>query len=386
MRSTSLPSSTWMRPWSRWKPSGRPSMIERDDLAVDDERPAGRRAECRRAPRQLMGTAIVFSLPRRDHSRADVAASSWRHLGDGANAVVLGLEDEGLAGQGRVGERGQHRPQAARLLAPNHRRFSQGRLPSIRRLTTRVRAGGGCPFPRIRPNLRILCNRLPTSSTKWPLLINTLSKAAGLDARGSVCRKCACFVCLEHCRAWTPDAAQASASGGAFPCRAIRTGCEKTDNQGASGPGRRSQSSGRTPDFPDPAKRSTTMAARPTWKGFLKISLVNIPVRVFPATDSAATISFNQLHAECQTRIQQKRWCPKCEREVPHLRDFEGLRVRKRPLRRDDRRRHGEGAARVDARHRSRAVHRRRRDRSDLHRASVLPRAGRARWRRKPSR
>jgi DNA end-binding protein Ku len=59
------------------------------------------------------------------------------------------------------------------------------------------------------------------------------------------------------------------------------------------------------------------MAARPTWKGFLKISLVNIPVRVFPATDSAASISFNQLHAECQTRIQQKRWCPKCAREVP---------------------------------------------------------------------
>ena len=59
------------------------------------------------------------------------------------------------------------------------------------------------------------------------------------------------------------------------------------------------------------------MAARPTWKGFLKISLVNIPVRVFPATDSAATIGFNQLHAECQTRIQQKRWCPTCEREVP---------------------------------------------------------------------
>ena len=59
------------------------------------------------------------------------------------------------------------------------------------------------------------------------------------------------------------------------------------------------------------------MAARPTWKGFLKISLVNIPVRVFPATDSAATISFNQLHGECQTRIQQKRWCPTCEREIP---------------------------------------------------------------------
>ena len=60
------------------------------------------------------------------------------------------------------------------------------------------------------------------------------------------------------------------------------------------------------------------MAARPTWKGYLKISLVNIPVRVFPATDSAATISFNQLHRECQTRIQQKRWCPHCEVEVPN--------------------------------------------------------------------
>jgi len=60
------------------------------------------------------------------------------------------------------------------------------------------------------------------------------------------------------------------------------------------------------------------MPARPTWKGYLKISLVNIPVKVFPATDAAATLSFNQLHGECQTRIQQKRWCPKCEREVPN--------------------------------------------------------------------
>ena len=59
------------------------------------------------------------------------------------------------------------------------------------------------------------------------------------------------------------------------------------------------------------------MAARSTWKGYLKISLVNIPIRVFPATDAAATISFNQLHAECRTRIQQKRWCPTCEVEVP---------------------------------------------------------------------
>src|SRR5712691_3755151 len=60
------------------------------------------------------------------------------------------------------------------------------------------------------------------------------------------------------------------------------------------------------------------MPARPTWKGYLKISLVNIPIKVFPATDAGATLNFNQLHAECQTRIQQKRWCPHCEREVPN--------------------------------------------------------------------
>lgn len=58
------------------------------------------------------------------------------------------------------------------------------------------------------------------------------------------------------------------------------------------------------------------MAARATWKGYLKISLVNIPIRVFPATDTAATVSFNQLHRECGTRIQQKKWCPSCQTEV----------------------------------------------------------------------
>jgi DNA end-binding protein Ku len=71
------------------------------------------------------------------------------------------------------------------------------------------------------------------------------------------------------------------------------------------------------------------MAARPTWKGYLKISLVNIPIKVFPATDTGATLSFNQLHAECQTRIQQKRWCPRCEREVPNTDIVKGFEFEK---------------------------------------------------------
>ena len=71
------------------------------------------------------------------------------------------------------------------------------------------------------------------------------------------------------------------------------------------------------------------MAARPTWKGFLKVSLVTIPVRVYPATESAATISFNQLHDECQTRIQQKKWCPSCEREVTSAEIVKGYEFEK---------------------------------------------------------
>jgi DNA end-binding protein Ku len=71
------------------------------------------------------------------------------------------------------------------------------------------------------------------------------------------------------------------------------------------------------------------MAARPTWKGFLKVSLVTIPVRVYPATEASATISFNQLHEECQTRIQQKKWCPSCEREVTSAEIVKGYEFEK---------------------------------------------------------
>ena len=71
------------------------------------------------------------------------------------------------------------------------------------------------------------------------------------------------------------------------------------------------------------------MAARSTWKGFLKVSLVSIPIKVFPASESAATLSFNQLHGECRTRIQQKRWCPTCTREVANTELVKGYEFEK---------------------------------------------------------
>jgi DNA end-binding protein Ku len=71
------------------------------------------------------------------------------------------------------------------------------------------------------------------------------------------------------------------------------------------------------------------MPPRPTWKGYLKVSLVNIPVKVYPATESSATISFNQLHSECQSRINYKKWCPKCEREITQAEIVKGYEFEK---------------------------------------------------------
>jgi len=57
------------------------------------------------------------------------------------------------------------------------------------------------------------------------------------------------------------------------------------------------------------------MASRSTWKGSIKLSLISIPIRVFPATVSS-DVSFRQLHRKCRTPIPLKRWCPTCEEEV----------------------------------------------------------------------
>jgi len=54
---------------------------------------------------------------------------------------------------------------------------------------------------------------------------------------------------------------------------------------------------------------------RPTWKGFLKLSLVNIPVRMYPAARSQS-LSFNQIHKACNSRLKYDKRCPTCDRSV----------------------------------------------------------------------
>lgn len=59
-----------------------------------------------------------------------------------------------------------------------------------------------------------------------------------------------------------------------------------------------------------------TTSARSTWRGSLRLSLIAIPIRAFPATRPDADVSFRQFHRKCHTRIQMRKWCPHCELEV----------------------------------------------------------------------
>jgi len=53
------------------------------------------------------------------------------------------------------------------------------------------------------------------------------------------------------------------------------------------------------------------MASRPVWRGFLRFSLVSVPVALYSAGRSVSeTIKLNQLHAACNSRIQHRKTCP----------------------------------------------------------------------------
>jgi DNA end-binding protein Ku len=51
------------------------------------------------------------------------------------------------------------------------------------------------------------------------------------------------------------------------------------------------------------------------WTGVITFGLVSIPVKLYVAA-RPQTVSFNQLHAVCRSRLRQKLYCPTCERDV----------------------------------------------------------------------
>ncbi|HEX2803753.1 MAG TPA: Ku protein [Sphingomicrobium sp.] len=52
------------------------------------------------------------------------------------------------------------------------------------------------------------------------------------------------------------------------------------------------------------------MAARPVWRGQIRLALVSIPVELYPATKSGASISFHQVHEPTGKRIRYEKVVP----------------------------------------------------------------------------
>ena len=54
------------------------------------------------------------------------------------------------------------------------------------------------------------------------------------------------------------------------------------------------------------------MALRSSWKGYLQLSLVCVPVKAYSTSASGGgEIHLKQLHADCHSRIQYKKVCPR---------------------------------------------------------------------------
>jgi DNA end-binding protein Ku len=65
------------------------------------------------------------------------------------------------------------------------------------------------------------------------------------------------------------------------------------------------------PGFLFPARQTPGGDMRPIWKGYLKCSLVTIPVKLFTAV-TKRPLQFHLYHKACGSRIQQENICPVC--------------------------------------------------------------------------
>lgn len=54
---------------------------------------------------------------------------------------------------------------------------------------------------------------------------------------------------------------------------------------------------------------------RSTWKGTVSCGLLNVPAKLYAATEEKS-IRFSQVHRKCQQRIEMPKWCPACQRKV----------------------------------------------------------------------
>lgn len=67
---------------------------------------------------------------------------------------------------------------------------------------------------------------------------------------------------------------------------------------------------------------------RAVWSGSISFVLINIPVKLFAATEDRR-VHFRNLCSTCNTPINLKRWCPVCEKEVAYDNVNKGFPVEK---------------------------------------------------------
>src|ERR1043165_9526352 len=68
------------------------------------------------------------------------------------------------------------------------------------------------------------------------------------------------------------------------------------------------------------------MAPRSIWNGTITFGLVNVPVKLYSATESK-TVSFHEVHARDGAQIEHRRICPKQDKEIPYEEIVKGFEV-----------------------------------------------------------
>jgi DNA end-binding protein Ku len=63
--------------------------------------------------------------------------------------------------------------------------------------------------------------------------------------------------------------------------------------------------------------------------GQIAFGLVSIPVKVFSAAETSEKVSFNMLHGDCGSRLQQQLFCPKDERTIDRTEVVKGYEFSK---------------------------------------------------------
>jgi DNA end-binding protein Ku len=68
------------------------------------------------------------------------------------------------------------------------------------------------------------------------------------------------------------------------------------------------------------------VAPRSIWNGTITFGLVNVPVKLYSATESK-TVHFNEVHARDGAKIEHRRICPKEDKEIPYDDIVKGFEV-----------------------------------------------------------